>query len=657
MQDIGKLAFSWVRIGWDNKCYIDFSIDNTIDRYNEITTDKYYELEQQNNTFGPVNRIVVGMSNVEGENVVIEDSESIEEYGVTELQIYDNNITYTPELRQACIDGGRKLFGLSYVPLNITTVGHPWLIGNEKIKITDTKNNIIYTYPFNRTISYMGHIKTKLESKAETKTETEYRNTDTLETEVKKTRIIVNKQEGEISELASKIVDVSDEKTGTGIVILENAHKGILHKLSIIGDVSLLYPNNDLYPDDTLYTLSTKLKIDDIIYELDINYLNYMSSTVYDEFVYEDGKCNIIRRVGMNNGEMYALENEIVEPRQDIILNVDTNSNIRILSFPNATINVEYLLQNEYTDTFASKVEVKSEIKTTADGINLEVSKKVDANEIISKINQTPEQISINAEKIKLEGYTTINNGFSIDNSGNATMNNAKVTGGKIELDSNDRFPTLTVGKAEFSEDIIMLQGSDSYQKDSQGRDLFLYEVTIQRPTYDGSRQGIISLTSGQTEEASLLCDKNGSHVYLRHDNNVIWLDTNGIDNNEPYLDLSSNNGRTFASTNGIWSPAFINNSTKDTKKNIKEFKKNALNLIKNTDLYEYNYKGEKTKDKKHIGIVIGKNYNYPKDILSNDGKGVDLYSMVSICFKAIQEQQEQIDTLKKEIEKLKEEK
>lgn len=188
MQDIGKLAFSWVRIGWDNKCYIDFSIDNTIDRYNEITTDKYYELEQQYNTFGPVNRIVVGMSNVEGENVVIEDSESIEEYGVTELQIYDNNITYTPELRQACIDGGRKLFGLSYVPLNITTVGHPWLIGNEKIKITDTKNNIIYTYPFNRTISYMGHIKTKLESKAETKTETEYRNTDTLETEVKKNK-------------------------------------------------------------------------------------------------------------------------------------------------------------------------------------------------------------------------------------------------------------------------------------------------------------------------------------------------------------------------------------------------------------------------------------------------------------------------------------
>ena len=64
--------------------------------------------------------------------------------------------------------------------------------------------------------------------------------------------------------------------------------------------------------------------------------------------------------------------------------------------------------------------------------------------------------------------------------------------------------------------------------------------------------------------------------------------------------------------------------------------------------MYNYNYKGESDKDKKHIGIVIGDNYNYAKEILSSDGKGVDLYSMISVAWKAIKEQQEQIESMQK---------
>lgn len=606
--------------------------------------------------YGPINSIVLSRS-AESDNVYLRDEESVLQDGLCELKIIDNQIMNWNDRSDYLQDILDQLDGLEYYLNDFASTGICYydLCDRYNIQIDEeTYSCVMFNDEVNITTGMEENIYTDMPSE----TQTDYTKADKTDRRINQTYIIVDKQEGEIQELASKIVDVSEEKTGIGIVILENAHKGILHKLSIIGNISLLYPRNDLYPKNTLYPISAfSLKIDNTYYNLDIDYLNYMSSTIYDEFIYKDGKCNIIRRVGINNGEMYALQDEIIEPREDIILNVDTNSNISSITFPNVILNVEYLLENKYTDTFASQVEVKSEIKATADGINLEVSKKVDANEIISKINQTPEQISINANKIKLEGYTTINNGFSIDENGNASMHKARITGGRLLLDPGETTANLKIGEAEFFEDIIMLRGSDSYQKDSQGHDLLLYETTIQRPTYDGSRQGIISLTSGQNEDASLVCDKNGSHVNLRNDNNVIWLDTNGIDSNEPYLDIYSNNGRTFASTDGIRSPAFINTSTKDTKKNIKDFKKNALNLIKNTDLYEYNYKGEKTKDKKHIGIVIGKNYNYPKDILSNDGKGVDLYSMVSICFKAIQEQQEQIDTLKKEIEKLKEEK
>ena len=212
MQDIGKLAYSWVRIGWDNKCYIDFEVKKEVDEYNKITNDNYYDLTTQQKVFGPVNRVIVGLSeDVEGENIYVEDSDSIATYGVTELKIYDNYLTYTPELRQSVIESAKKLFGLTYTPIEMNTTGHPWLIGNELIEITDMENNLLYTYPFDRTIEYAGHIKTKLVSKADTKTEVEYKNDGSLENEIRKTRIIVDKQNQKI-DLISSNVDENNEK-------------------------------------------------------------------------------------------------------------------------------------------------------------------------------------------------------------------------------------------------------------------------------------------------------------------------------------------------------------------------------------------------------------------------------------------------------------
>ena len=209
MQDIGKLAYSWVRIGWDNKCYIDFEVQTEVEDYNIITNDNYYDFKKQQKQFGPVNRVVIGLENVDGENVAIQDDESVEQNGLHELYIYDNNLTYTPELRQQVIDGARKLFGLKYVPIEVNTTGHPWLIGNEIIRIIDMDGNIVETYPFDRTIEYMGHIKSKLVSKAETQTQQEYVNINTISKLLHETKIIVDKANKEITAVITKTEELS----------------------------------------------------------------------------------------------------------------------------------------------------------------------------------------------------------------------------------------------------------------------------------------------------------------------------------------------------------------------------------------------------------------------------------------------------------------
>ena len=66
-------------------------------------------------------------------------------------------------------------------------------------------------------------------------------------------------------------------------------------------------------------------------------------------------------------------------------------------------------------------------IQLKANEINSVVSTKVGNNEVISRINQSSEQIAISASKIALEGYTTINGGFAIDTNGNASIANGAV--------------------------------------------------------------------------------------------------------------------------------------------------------------------------------------------------------------------------------------
>ena len=64
--------------------------------------------------------------------------------------------------------------------------------------------------------------------------------------------------------------------------------------------------------------------------------------------------------------------------------------------------------------SYSTTEQMNSTIRQTADSINTEVSKKVNGDEIISKINQSAENVSIEANKINLNGAVTANQNFKI---------------------------------------------------------------------------------------------------------------------------------------------------------------------------------------------------------------------------------------------------
>lgn len=92
---------------------------------------------------------------------------------------------------------------------------------------------------------------------------------------------------------------------------------------------------------------------------------------------------------------------------------------------------------DEKLTEYSTTEQMQSAIKVKADAIESTVSEKVGSNEIISKINQSAEEVSINSEKISLNGAVTANSNFKINTDGSAETKALKITGGSLEIGSN----------------------------------------------------------------------------------------------------------------------------------------------------------------------------------------------------------------------------
>ena len=93
--------------------------------------------------------------------------------------------------------------------------------------------------------------------------------------------------------------------------------------------------------------------------------------------------------------------------------------------------------------------------------------------------------------------------------------------------------------------------------------------------------------------------------------------------------------------------------SLEDLKKNFKELG-DVMDVVKHFKIYSYNYKDEKDTERKHYGFVIptSKNskFEVPEQVIAKGDEGIDPYAMCSILWRAVQEQQEEIEELKKKI-------
>lgn len=428
IKQIAKIAFSWARIGIDNKLYIDFMQKNMDSAAEYFTLDDYIELNNNQQTI-PVNTIILMNSAIDSENITIYDESLISQYGKQkELIIKEDYFAYNQEIRQNLIEAARDLMGLIYYPISLKSIGTIYLENNDVIEIETKNGKKISTYCFNHIIKYNGTLFDNIDSPAMTETETKYKHESQDDLKRRKTEISIDKANQKIESIVKEIGDRSEKTTtitqdiegiesevrakldltrkitGTTEITLEECMEGTLLSLEIQGNntvFSPLYPNEDLYPGEDLYPLNGDCQLLVINYDDDgniitkrIENLGYVGPLLQKDNIYDSLKLNknklfIIRRIGeLEDGTTYILP----EPREELLrenvsIRLDSGTNkISIIDYE-ANLSAEWIIINEFTDTFVSTVELNSVITQIANMINLEVSKKVGNDEIIARIN------------------------------------------------------------------------------------------------------------------------------------------------------------------------------------------------------------------------------------------------------------------------------
>lgn len=612
--------------------------------------------------FGPLNALVLGRGSVE-DNIEAKDDTSIAKNGRCEIR-FDENEFVEYQREQVINKMFEQIKGLEYYAFESSDLGVMWLEPCDLIELEDSENNIYQTIYLKANITINTGISSDIEADIPKETNTEYKVTTKEEKKTLKVERLAKKNEGLIQDLVQEttetgnklteveqtvdgisqrvetIQDVTQTVEGTKTITLANCVEGDLLELHIYGNNSVfkyLYPSNDLHPSDALYPYGdSRLVVTDennnsTTYELGVTDVLRQNGNVCDEYRLEGGKAKVIRRI---NKDGTVKSKETIENLGEYSIRLKNGTNKVTIKNYTATIKAKYAIQNDYTEIFATKVEMNASIDIKANEINQKVEKKVDEETItgaylVLKINEDKSEAKLRAIKVEITAEDVLN--ILAGNTLNLTSKNININSDTLNIDSNGNM-TLTGEENVANIKIVLGTNKNRY-------------ITI-------NPARLVFTNNSTGNEIVLYNASNGAWIQLNSGSRSINILNDGKDFTRISLKDSAN--ETIVDSTGITTPTLTQTSRVEAKKNFEKLT-NALEIIKNTDIYKYNLKSQNDGDKKHIGFVIGEDYKYASEITSINGNreeiGANIYSMVSVAYKAIQEQQEQIKKLQNEIE------
>lgn len=200
LRAISQMAGTFARIGVDNKLYIN-GFNNTSE---ELTEDNTFELTEQEKAFGPVNSLTLGASgSTDGDEVIVEDAQSIETNGRLNITIEDNPfMANDDEINRAKQGLFNAINGIKFKPFEAKYYGYIyWECGD---KITENGND---TYILRHSFALYGD--GNVSAPSLTSTEIKYQSTSVLSA-FKTAKLELDRVNAQITSLASDLGDTVD---------------------------------------------------------------------------------------------------------------------------------------------------------------------------------------------------------------------------------------------------------------------------------------------------------------------------------------------------------------------------------------------------------------------------------------------------------------
>ena len=275
---IAQISGTVAKVRSDDKLY--FITPKTIGTVRKVFNLKDYSEAEIKRATHPINLVSLGMSDVEGENVVMRDEQSILLDGENSLVINDNPFAYTEAKRQQLITAiFNAVKGFEYKAYELTGQGLPYLETLDNIQIVDFAGNTYDSFLFRFYHKSPNGLETEISAPSITKATVAYQNVASAEQIAKRTEIIVNKQEqtitgiienqgefenqltqveqtvDQIQQQVQDTIEYKREVEGVTEIHLEDAGEADILELEIQGNKtyeSNLYPGENVFPSESL---------------------------------------------------------------------------------------------------------------------------------------------------------------------------------------------------------------------------------------------------------------------------------------------------------------------------------------------------------------------------------------------------------------------
>lgn len=318
LSEVEKTSCSIIEFDWANQTITLTWLSDQIDY--EFNTSDYSTLEGSMEQYGPLNVIIIANAELNGENVVMTDEESVELNGEHQIVIDSPYFLYTEELRTQAIEAiYNKLDGLTYYDLKLTTpYGKPFLKIGNKIRINTNENQVYDTYVLIHTLTYDGAIQSIIESPALTSEEQTVKNefkNNSIKERMKRTELIVDKTTGDITAITQRVVSVEDGLGNTYTKdqtneLLQNAETGLTNKFINNGGNNI-FRNTGLWFED-------KSSVDYLICSDDLIISDDLILRAEPYFEYWQGKVVRGKEDKASNQNCLILQNTTLSQSQQV---------------------------------------------------------------------------------------------------------------------------------------------------------------------------------------------------------------------------------------------------------------------------------------------------------------------------------------------------